>query len=333
MAINESKQPIIVKKIVKKGGHHGGAWKIAFADFATAMMAFFMLLWIMGSTTEDQKAAISDYFNNPSAFMGVATSPSQAIGEGTGSEPSLIDFEGAIDMGPATLEPDVKALDPEQLAELAREQDAARLATLKEILERKLDQSDTLAPYKDQLLIDIVPEGLRIQIVDKEHRSMFDLGSAKLKDYTTDILRELGALINQVPNRLSLTGHTDARPLGGLSYSNWELSTERANAARRALVAGGMRADKVGRVVGFASTVPFDKSDPNNPINRRISLIVMTREADEAMHEEGALLESGDEPAPARSEVATPVAPVESGREPAPLRPPGVLAPPAPSSD
>jgi chemotaxis protein MotB len=333
MAINESKQPIIVKKIVKKGGHHGGAWKIAFADFATAMMAFFMLLWIMGSTTEDQKAAISDYFNNPSAFMGVATSPSQAIGEGTGSKPSLIDFEGAIDMGPQTLEPDVTALDPEQLAELAREQDAARLASLKEILERKLDQSDTLAPYKDQLLIDIVPEGLRIQIVDKEHRSMFDLGSAKLKDYTSDILRELGALINQVPNRLSLTGHTDARPLGGLSYSNWELSTERANAARRALVAGGMRADKVGRVVGFASTVPFDKSDPNNPINRRISLIVMTREADEAMHEEGALLDSGDELVPARSGAAPLAAPVESGREPASPRPPGALAPPAPSGD
>ena len=114
MAINESKQPIIVKKIVKKGGHHGGAWKIAFADFATAMMAFFMLLWILGSTTEDQKAAISDYFNNPSAFMGVAVSPSQAIGDGTGSKPSLIDFEGAIDMGP--LQDPV--LDPEQLARL-----------------------------------------------------------------------------------------------------------------------------------------------------------------------------------------------------------------------
>jgi chemotaxis protein MotB len=329
MAINESKQPIIVKKIIKKGGHHGGAWKIAFADFATAMMAFFMLLWILGSTTEEQKAAISDYFNNPSAFMGIAASPSQSMGEGTGSKPSLIDFEGAIDMGP----PQDPMLDPEQIEALADVQDAARLASLKEILERKLDQSSTLAPYKDQLLIDIVPEGLRIQIVDKEHRSMFDLGSTKLKGYTEDILRELGALINQVPNRLSLTGHTDARPLGGPSYSNWELSTERANAARRALVAGGMRAEKVGRVVGFASTVPFDKSDPNNPINRRISLIVLTREADEAMHEERALLESRGEPAPARSGVPAAAAPLESGREPAPPRPPGVLAPPAPSID
>lgn len=297
MAINESKQPIIVKKIIKKGGHHGGAWKIAFADFATAMMAFFMLLWILGATTEDQKAAISDYFNNPSVFMGIATSPSQAQGDGTGSRPSLIDFEGALDMGPPIPVVQEPMLDPEHIDALAHAQDAARLASLKEILERTLELSDTLAPYKDQLLIDIVPEGLRIQIVDKEHRSMFDLGSAKLKGYTTDILRELGALINQVPNRVSLTGHTDAHPLGGLSYSNWELSTERANAARRALVAGGMHPDKVGRVVGFASTIPFDKRNPNSPINRRISLIVMTRETDTAIHEESALLESGSQPA------------------------------------
>ncbi|MTW21987.1 flagellar motor protein MotB [Allochromatium palmeri] len=310
MPINESKQPIIVKKIIKKGGHHGGAWKIAFADFATAMMAFFMLLWILGATTEDQKAAISDYFNNPSVFMGIATSPSQTQGEGTGSKPSLVEFEGALDMGPPTPTVQESMLDPEQIEALAHEQDAARLATLKEILERKLELSDTLAPYKDQLLIDIVPEGLRIQIVDKEHRSMFDLGSAKLKGYTSDILRELGALINQVPNRVSLTGHTDARPLGGLSYSNWELSTERANAARRALIDGGMDPDKVGRVVGFASTIPFDKDNPNNPINRRISLIVMTRETDAAIHEENALLESKGEPAPStQSMPATSPAP------------------------
>ncbi|MGQ9830661.1 MAG: flagellar motor protein MotB [Thermochromatium sp.] len=291
MALKEIKQPIFIKRIVKRDGHHGGAWKIAFADFATAMMSFFMLLWILTASTEDQRAAISDYFNNPSAFIGVASSPSQAIGEGTGSQPSLIEFEGTIDMGPPNLQPEV-VLDPEQLEELQRQQDAARLSALKEILERKLEQSETLAPYKNQLLIDIISEGLRIQIVDEENRPMFDLGSAKLKDYTLAILRELGALINQVPNRISITGHTDARPLVGLAYSNWELSTERANAARRALISGGMHPDKVARVVGFAATVPFDPSDPNNPINRRISLIVLTREAEEAMHMEHALLES-----------------------------------------
>ncbi|EXJ16861.1 flagellar motor protein MotB [Imhoffiella purpurea] len=284
MAIDTNKQPIIVKKVFKGGGHHGGAWKIAFADFATAMMAFFMLLWILGSTTDAQKAAISEYFNNPSAFEGVATSSSQSVGEGTGSKPSIIDFEGAIDMGP----PD-NPLEPmetqEQIDEMAEALDRERLESLRKVLEESLDKSQTLAPYKDQLLIDIMPEGLRIQIVDKENRTMFDLGSAKLKDYTDEILEELGSIINEVPNRISITGHTDARPLSG-SYSNWELSTERANAARRALIAGGMHEDKVGRVVGFASTVPFDKNDPNNPINRRISIIVMNRKADEAIHEE-----------------------------------------------
>ena len=115
---------------------------------------------------------------------------------------------------------------------------------------------------------------------------MFDLGSTRLKPYTEDILRELGSIINQVPNRISLTGHTDARPLQGFNYSNWELSTERANAARRALIAGGMEPEKIGRIVGLSSTVPFDANDPNNPVNRRISLIVMTRETDQAIHAE-----------------------------------------------
>lgn len=286
MAINESKQPIIVKKIIKKGGHHGGAWKIAFADFATAMMAFFMLLWIMSTTTQEQRAAISEYFNNPSAFEGVSTTPSQNMGEGTGSSASIIEFEGAIDMSPES--PQSMMLDPAQVEEMAAQQEMERLESLKETLEEAIEESEALATFKEQLLIDITTEGLRIQIVDKENRPMFDLGGSRLKPYTVDLLKELGSLINQVPNRVSLTGHTDARPLTG-DYSNWELSTERANAARRMLIAGGMQADKIGRVVGLADTVPFDKADPTNPINRRISLIVMNKKTEEAIQEEGQL--------------------------------------------
>ena len=284
MAISESKQPIVIKKIIKKGGHHGGAWKIAFADFATAMMAFFMLLWIMGSTTKEQKAAISEYFKNPSAFQGSSASPSQNQGEGPGSKPSIIQFDGAVDMAPEASSPEL--LDTQEIEAAALEQEQTRLESLKEILEEAIAQSEALAPFKDQLLIEIMPEGLRIQIVDKENRPMFDLGSARLKDYTVALLKELGALINQAPNRVSLTGHTDARPLPGSGYSNWELSTERANAARRALVAGGMNEDKVGRVVGLASSVPFNKADPLDPINRRISIIVLNKKTDEAIHEE-----------------------------------------------
>jgi chemotaxis protein MotB len=289
MAIAESKQPVVIKKIIKKGGHHGGAWKIAFADFATAMMAFFLLMWIMGSTTKAQKAAISEYFKNPSAFEGSAVRPSQAVGEGTGSSPSVVSFDGAVDMAP---ERPVTESTLEISEDMQVTQDAARLESLQEVLQEALEQSETLAPYKEQLLIDIISEGLRIQIVDKENRPMFDSGSASLKGYTNDILKELGALINDVPNRISLTGHTDARPLADRGYTNWELSTERANAARRALVTGGMAEDKIGRVVGLASTVPFDKNDPLNAINRRISIIVMNQKTDEAVHEETAPVQS-----------------------------------------
>lgn len=286
MTIDNLKQPIIVKRPACRNTHHGGAWKIAFADFATAMMAFFMLLWILGATTKEQKAAISEFFNNPSAFEGVSHSPSQALGEGTGSKPSLIDFEGAIDMGPPA--PKTPTLDEDQIDDLAQAQDQARLESLKRVLEEALNRSETLAPYKDQLLIDVVTEGLRIQIVDKENRPMFDLGSSRIKNYTDDILMELGTMINQVPNRISLTGHTDARPLLRVGFTNWELSTERANAARRSLVAGGMREDKIGRVVGFADTVPFDRDDPDNPVNRRISIIVMNKKTEVALQNEDA---------------------------------------------
>jgi chemotaxis protein MotB len=283
MAIDNSKQPIIIKKIFKGGGHHGGAWKIAFADFATAMMAFFMLLWIMASTTKEQKAAISTYFKNPSAFEGASTAPSQAQGEGSGSSPSLISFDGAVDMAP---EAPSSVLDAQQAEEAAQALDQARLEALKEKIEEAVDKSDIIAPYKEQLLIDIVSEGLRIQIVDKENRPMFDSGSAQLKNYTDAILKELAKMINQVPNRISLTGHTDSKILARRGFSNWELSADRANAARRTLVAGGMLENKIGRVVGFADTIPFNKNAPDDPINRRISIIVLNKKADETIHEE-----------------------------------------------
>ena len=303
MAIDNSKQPIVIKKVFKKGGHHGGAWKIAFADFATAMMAFFMLMWIMGSTSKMQKAAISEYFKNPSAFEGSAVMPSQAIGEGTGSTPSIVAFEGAVDMAPETSQSESQE-QTESTEQSSAAADQSRLESLKDALKEALEESETLAPYKEQLLIDIVSEGLRIQIVDKENRSMFDSGSAQLKIYTDEILKELSTMINEVPNRISITGHTDGHPLERSGYTNWELSTERANAARRALVAGGMQADKIGRVVGFADTVPFDQNDPNGPINRRISIIVMNKKTDEAIHSETAKIEdlvepkSGSQPPP-----------------------------------
>ena len=168
----------------------------------------------------------------------------------------------------------------------AREQVQAaehkKLETLMEELKEAVSKSQALEPFKDQLLLDITPEGIRIQIVDAQNRPMFDVGSARLRDYTQSILHELTPYLSSVPNRISITGHTDIRPYPGQGgYSNWELSADRANAARRALVLAGLPDEKIARVVGLSSSVLFDKQDPQSPINRRISIVIMTKQAEE----------------------------------------------------
>jgi chemotaxis protein MotB len=176
-------------------------------------------------------------------------------------------------------------------------------------LNAAIHASQALAPYKDQLLIDITPEGLRIQIVDEENRPMFERGSMHLQSYSTSILGEIGKIINGVPNKISISGHTDAAPYAGTpDYTNWELSADRANAARRALIAGGMGEDKIARVVGLSSSVPFLKPDPYAPSNRRISIIVMNRDLEES-------LGKADAPAP---ETAAPAIPPQEGVPTAP---------------
>ena len=286
--MSEPGATIIVKRVRKRGhGHHGGAWKVAYADFVTAMMAFFLVMWIIGVGTRQQKAAISEYFKNPSATPGNATlAPPGKMGPG-GASDSMITLGGAMDLshGPGKDHHNGPVGKPAaaNAEKQALELDRARLEELKKQLNAAIQNSQALAPFKDQLLIDITSEGLRIQIVDKENRPMFDLGSAHLKDYTRTILGELASFINQVPNHISITGHTDDAPYGSDNgYSNWELSTDRANAARRALIAGGLEDDKVSRVVGLAASVPLDKANPGDPVNRRISIIVMTRQAEAA---------------------------------------------------
>lgn len=286
MGVEDKTQPIIVKKKVVKGGHHGGSWKVAFADFAIAMMAFFLLLWLLAALDDEQRAGLSEYFQNPSAFEGQAIAPGQTVGEGTGVDPSIIDFEGMPEMiqDPEAMEP-LLDIDEATLDELAEERDREALEALQEALEEALEQSQALEPYKDQLLLDITPEGLRIQIIDRENRPMFDTASSTPLEHADAILRELAGLINKVPNRISITGHTDARPLLRPDYSNWELSADRANAARRALIAGGAEGDQIARVVGLADSVPFNREDPEAAINRRISIIVLNKEAEEAMRQ------------------------------------------------
>ncbi|WP_018880765.1 flagellar motor protein MotB [Thioalkalivibrio sp. ALE30] len=285
MGVEDKTQPIIVKKKVVQGGHHGGAWKIAFADFTLAMMGFFLVMWLLVALDDDQRAGISEYFQNPSAFVGEAAAPGQAPGDGTGVDPSIIDFEGMPELiqDPEAMEAPT-GIDEETLDELAEARDREALETLQEALEEALDQSQALEPFKDQLLLDITPEGLRIQIIDRENRPMFASASARPLEHADAILRELASLINKVPNRVSITGHTDARALLRPDYTNWELSADRANAARRALIAGGTEPDQIARVVGLAASVPFNRDDPEAAINRRITLIVLNQEAEEAMY-------------------------------------------------
>jgi chemotaxis protein MotB len=306
-------QTIIVKKIKKGGhGHHGGAWKVAFADFVTAMMAFFLLLWLLASTTPEEKGGISEYFNP------TISGPSK----GAGNSDSMIDLGGVNSTPKGKEGEDFKessGVTPTaaQINETLQ-QEKQRLESLMEELKKAIEQSQALQPFKDQLLLDITPEGLRIQIVDKENRPMFDSGSAELKYYTKEILHELAKTINTVPNRISLTGHTDAALfVGRAGYSNWELSADRANASRRELVVGGLSEAKVIRVVGLSSIVPFNKDDPRHPINRRIAIIVMNKATEAALLGEGARVSTAHEAEQAMN-GDTPVASVTEPPQEAP---------------
>jgi chemotaxis protein MotB len=292
---NEELRPIVVKRIKKvAGGHHGGAWKIAYADFVTAMMAFFLLMWLLGSTAKGNLQGIAEYFQTP---LKVA----MAGGEGSGDSSSVIKGGGkdlSIRDG-QTRKGEIEAVKKTynlQAAEAALARaDAERLKGLKEKIEAAIESNPTLKQFKKQLLLDITTEGLRIQIVDEKNRPMFASAKADLQPYTKVILHEIGLALNDVPNRISLSGHTDAAPYGSgeFGYSNWELSADRANASRRELIYGGMDEKKVLRIVGLSSSVLFDKDDPLNPINRRISIIVMNKKAELSASQDGGEVDLG----------------------------------------
>ncbi|MDH4559281.1 flagellar motor protein MotB [Pseudomonas sp. BN417] len=313
----ENNQPIIVKRVKRyAAGHHGGAWKIAFADFATAMMAFFLVLWLMSSATPEQKKAISGYFKDP-------------IGFSESASPYVIDLGGTPTPAPdRTLNPDLKdapaaqesavdaddrqKVDASQVETLAEQIERERLELLLQELQNKVEENPELRKFKDQILFEITQDGLRIQIMDAANRPMFDIGSASLQPYFEDILLILAETIKTVPNKISISGHTDAKPYAGDGdFGNWELSAGRANAARRTLIAGGYPEQQVARVVGYASSALFDRKDPFNPVNRRIDIIVLTKKAQRAI--EG---EQGDSDKPAVPEQSQP--PAEGAAPPAP---------------
>jgi chemotaxis protein MotB len=276
-------QPIIIKKI-KKGGHehHGGAWKLAYADFVTAMMAFFLLMWLLGTTTETEKKGISEYFQDPFASStedrGADVGDRTSIIQGGGSDITSQD-QGQVDKGKTEVE-----VSPEDIEKKAEEIEKEKLESLKEKIQDKLDSTPELNEFKDQIKLEITSEGLRILIVDAQNKPMYKLASAETEPQIKLILRALAPVINELPNKVSLNGHTDARPFppNQKKYTNWELSSDRANAARYELNQGGLAEEKVLRVIGLSSSVPYSTStEPLDPINRRISVIVMNKKTEQ----------------------------------------------------
>lgn len=283
MADDLSQRPIVIKRVKKVAeGHHGGAWKIAYADFVTAMMAFFLLMWLLGSSTKSQLEGISEYFKTP---LKIALMGGSSIGETNsvlkGGGTDLTRQHGEVKKG--EIKDDESSAQAKKVIKERIER--IKLEGLKQKIEEAIENNPSLKKFANQLLLDITSDGLRIQIVDEQNRPMFALGKADLQPYTKTILREIGKMLNDVDNKISLSGHTDAKPFpsGDKGYSNWELSADRANASRRELIVGGMDTNKVLQVIGLSSAVLFDKNDSLNPINRRISIVVLNERAEQAV--------------------------------------------------
>ncbi len=270
-------QSIIIKR-VKKAGHcaHGGAWKIAFADFMTAAMAFFLMLWVLGGVNDEEMKAMAEYFRDPSV---IEASPAVLVKseEAGQSSDSMIDMGGFKDTPKSSQDDDTDG-------ESQKKKETQDMIQLKNQIEQKISENKTLKELKNQLKIEITPNGLQIQVLDDRKRPMFGAGVDLPKDYASKLLEEVGKVLSHSKNRISIAGHTDSSGYSANGdYTNWELSADRANAARRLLIKGGVNERKIAQAVGLADTVPFDKENPYNPRNRRISIIVLNKEADERL--------------------------------------------------
>jgi len=257
-----AKEPVIIKKIIKKGGHahHGGAWKLAYADFVTAMMAFFLLMWLLGSTDEKTRKGIAEYFQDP-------------------YEASRIN-KGQI--------PSLDEIAPTEIDQQTDDNDQLKLEMLKKKIQDMMDANPKLSEIKDQIKLETTPEGLRIQIIDNKNMPMFKLASSQTEPQIRLILRALAPVINKLPNKITINGHTDARPFppNNNGYTNWELSSDRANAARYELNAGGLEEEKILRVTGLSASIPYNPADLEDPMNRRISIIVMNKKTEQHILQE-----------------------------------------------
>jgi len=272
--MNKSSRQIIIVKKPKKYHHkvHGGSWKIAYADFMTAMMALFLIMWLMVSITPEQRHQLAVYFNNSADII-----PSP------GSKDSYSDSVIPMEDGDI-IKQDGKIPSYRMNVDV--------LSEVKNNIENLIDTDPRLNDFKSNLLLTINDSGLLIQIIDSQERPMFMIGSKKPESYMTGILQALVPLLNEIPNRLTLTGHTDSLPFanGEYGYSNWELSVDRANAVRQVLLSNGLNKDKVLQIIGVASNMAVDDEDPKQAINRRITILVLTKNKERQAFQDGGLI-------------------------------------------
>ena len=250
------KPKIIIKKVRKKGhnDHHGGSWKVAYADFVTAMMAFFLLLWLITMVAPERRARVAAYFKEFNIFE--KSGSSMFLNEQGGVTGEAGGAFGKMDKNFGKGITDMS--NPEAVGRSIRQQIAARLADV-----------------QDQVAVEVADDGLRIQLIDSEGRPLFKLGSSELSPNAVKILLVIAESIQSLDNRIAIEGHTDALSYASARYTNWELSTERASAARKELEKDGLNPDRIYRVSGFAATEPLIRDNPGDPRNRRISIILL----------------------------------------------------------
>ncbi|MGD1954926.1 MAG: flagellar motor protein MotB [Sphingomonadales bacterium] len=293
-----NERPIVIKKVkkVSGGGHHGGAWKVAYADFTTAMMAYFMLLWLLNVSDEVTLQGLADYFTPTNASMSNSSGAGGILAgtniESTGASNSgsaTISFDAPQQVSNTTM--DASAESGESYRQGIAEERAAQdwdakivtredkmFGTVQQALKTAIQESETLQRHQDQIIVEQTPEGLRIQLIDKDQRSMFMRGSAQLYPFATERLSMVGRVIQGLPNRIAISGHTDSSPAARADYSNWELSADRANAARRVIRTAKVRPDRFSEVTGMAATEPLFPDEPLRPENIRVTLLLL-REA------------------------------------------------------
>lgn len=270
-------QPIIIKKVHKHEGHghHGGAWKVAYADFVTAMMAFFLLLWLLQTTTDEQKNGIADYFTPTTATLAKTSGSGDILaGRSFSSDGARIGEGGTPSVVVALPPPPDRSVSDKELAEAQAKKEQEMFEEAMAALEKALAENPQLADLKNNIRVDVTSEGMRIQIVDQQGGALFESGSAAMRPRTRELIAQISKVVNGMPNDISISGHTDSTGFQRGEYGNWELSSDRANSSRRALISSGVASDRITQVVGKADQEPLIEEDPSAPQNRRVSIVL-----------------------------------------------------------